>query len=171
MFFTPQPIGKRLGIGVRFGLKFLTPTWLNVWRTSEVLCVCVCVCIGWMGMFPEIMHLDKFFWLRLGSSLSLFLLFPFAGCFVWWSLSGFITSRVDRPITNCLPMTKHFGTSFSLFFILSDLKCYKSAFSSSTNLLWNAKLKEQPKKSVKEICFFKLENVFFFILLFHFQTS
>jgi hypothetical protein len=110
--------GKRLGIGVRLGLKFLPSTWLNVWGTSEILCVCVCVCIGWMGSFPESMLLDKkFFWLGLGFSLSLCSFFsPFLGALFNEVCKGFITSRVDRLITNRLPMTKHFGTSFSILF-------------------------------------------------------
>jgi hypothetical protein len=41
-----------------------------------------------------------------------------------------------------------------IFSILSDLKCYRSTFSSSTNHLWNAKPKEQAKKSRKENMFF-----------------
>ncbi len=77
-------------------------------------------------MFPESMHLDKkFFWLGLGFSLSLSLslsLFvpsfpPLLGALFNEVCQGFITSKVDRPIiTNRLPMTKHFGTSFSILF-------------------------------------------------------
>jgi hypothetical protein len=36
------------------------------------------------------------------------------------------------------------------FFILSDLKCYRNAFSSSTNHFGNAKPKEQLKKAIKK---------------------
>ncbi len=44
----------------------------------------------------------------------------------------------------------------------------KIFFSSSTNHLWNAKAKEQPRRAVKKIHFFELQNTFFsffFILI------
>jgi hypothetical protein len=74
-----------------------------------------------MGTFPQSMHLDKkFFWLGLGFSLSLFVpsFPPLLGASFNEVCQGFITSRVDRPITNRLPMIKHFGTSFSILFHL-----------------------------------------------------
>ncbi len=55
------------------------------------------------------------------------------------------------------------------FSILSYLKCYRNAFSSSTYVVGNAKPKEQPKKSSKENTvfrtvkrMFKLSNVNYF---------
>jgi hypothetical protein len=69
--------------------------------------------------------------------------------------------RVNRPITDRLPMTEHFGRFFQFFSILSDLKCYRSAFSSSTNYLWNAKPKDKPKKSCKKNMFFRILKLFF----------
>ncbi len=48
--------------------------------------------------------------------------------------------RVNWPIIDHLPMTEHFGKSFSLFFhFLSDWKCYRNIFPSFTNHLWNEK--------------------------------
>ncbi len=50
--------------------------------------------------------------------------------------------RVNWPIIDRLPMTEHFGKSFSFFFhFLSDWKCYRSIFPSFTNHLWNEKSK------------------------------
>ncbi len=47
---------------------------------------------------------------------------------------------------------------------MSDLKCYRNVFSSSTNHLWNAKPnKHAKKKTVKKISFFELQNAFIFI--------
>jgi hypothetical protein len=43
------------------------------------------------------------------------------------------TCRVDWPIINPMPMQEHFGKSSQFFSIWSDLKCYRSAFSSSTS--------------------------------------
>jgi hypothetical protein len=48
------------------------------------------------------------------------------------------------------------------FSILSDLKCYRSAFSSSTNHLSNAKHRDQPKKSSKEKTVFEIAKHVFF---------
>jgi hypothetical protein len=50
-----------------------------------------------------------------------------------------LVDRVDQPIIDRLPLTKHFDRSFSFFSILSDLKSYKSAFSSSRNHLSKCK--------------------------------
>jgi hypothetical protein len=49
------------------------------------------------------------------------------------------------------------------FSILSDLKCYKSTFSRSTSHLWTTKPKEQAKRAVKKICFFKISKHGFFV--------
>jgi len=57
-----------------------------------------------------------------------------------------LVDRVDQPIIDRLPLTEHFDRSFSFFSILSDLKCYRSAFSSSRNHLSNAKPRDKPKK-------------------------
>jgi hypothetical protein len=65
-------------------------------------------------------------------------------------------TRVNRPTTDCLPMTEYFGRFFQFFSILSDLKCYRSAFSSSTNHFRNAKPKDQPTKISKENTFFRI---------------
>jgi hypothetical protein len=70
-------------------------------------------------------------------------------------------TRVNRPITDSLPMPDTLADLSQFFLILSDLKCYRSAFSSSTNHLWNAKPKDQPKKSNKENTFSELQNVCF----------
>ncbi len=56
------------------------------------------------------------------------------------------------------------------FSILSDLKCYRSAFSSSTNRLSNAKPRGLAKKSCKENLFFWVARRDFFIFL-HFDPS
>jgi hypothetical protein len=81
---------------------------------------------------------------------------------------------VNRLITDHLLVTEHFVKTFlaKFFFILIYLKCYKSAFSSSTNHLWNEKPKDQPKKrrAVKKICFFELQSAFYFNF-FHFDPS
>jgi hypothetical protein len=89
-----------------------------------------------------------------------------------WSLC----SSVNWPIIAHLPITEHFGrtlwqivlnSSFWLLCIFSDLKCYRSTFSSSTNHLWNAKPNDQTKKVVKKIRFFFIaKGVFKFF--FHF---
>ncbi len=50
------------------------------------------------------------------------------------------------------------------FSILSDLKCYRSAFSSSTNHLSNAKHKDQPKKSRKENKLVEIAKHVFFLI-------
>jgi hypothetical protein len=84
--------------------------------------------------------------------------------------------RVNRPITDHLPMTEHFNRFFS---ILSDVKWYRRALTSSTHHsthhLWTAKSKDQPKKSSKEDTLFWIaKHVFFIFLHFdpsHFQTS
>jgi hypothetical protein len=47
------------------------------------------------------------------------------------------------------------------FSILNELKCYRNTFSSFTNHLGNAKPRDQPKKSYKEILFYKLQTRFF----------
>jgi hypothetical protein len=52
------------------------------------------------------------------------------------------------------------------FSILSDLKCYTSAFSSFTNSLSNAKPKEQPEKSSKKNMFFLNCKTHFFSFFF-----
>jgi hypothetical protein len=84
------------------------------------------------------------------------------GCIVcvWWVLfwevfPNWVTTlksiRVNRPITNHMPMTEHFVRSFSIllhfewFKMLEEhlLKLYKSSF-------WNAKPKDHPKNSSKE---------------------
>ncbi len=49
--------------------------------------------------------------------------------------------RVDRPIIDGL-LTEHLFISYHMCFILSDLKCYVSATSSSRNHLWSANEKE-----------------------------
>jgi hypothetical protein len=46
-----------------------------------------------------------------------------------------VVGKVNQPVTDRLPMIKHFGRSFSVLSILSDLKCCRSAFSSSINHL------------------------------------
>jgi len=76
-------------------------------------------------------------------------------------------ARVNRPIIDKLPMTEHFDKKFHFFSILSDLKCYRSTFSSFTNHLWNAKPNNQSKKSSKESTFFRIAKHF----LFHFDPS
>jgi len=58
------------------------------------------------------------------------------------------------------------------FFILSNLKCYRGTFSSSTNHLGNAKPRNQPQKSCKENMFFQIaKNIFFHFDPSYFQTS
>jgi hypothetical protein len=54
-----------------------------------------------------------------------------------------------------------------VFYILNDLKCYRSAFSSSTNHLWMQSQRTSQEKFVKKIRFYKLQNVLFFILTPH----
>jgi hypothetical protein len=76
-----------------------------------------------------------------------------------------IRGRVNWLVTNH-PMIKDFGKSFSILPHLSDLKCYKSTFSSFTNHLWNVKPKDQPKKSCKENMFFWIAKHFFFSFFF-----
>ncbi len=98
--------------------------------------------------------------------------------------------QINWPSTNCLPLAIG-RTLWQIFlnsssFILSDLKCYRSAFSSFTNHLWNAKPKDQPKKSSKEnmlffriakhVCFnffsfwpFLLSNLITFLVFIHFK--
>jgi hypothetical protein len=48
------------------------------------------------------------------------------------------------------------------FFILSDLKCYRRAFSSFTNILEMQSQRSSEKPAVKKVRFFELQIVFFF---------
>jgi hypothetical protein len=69
--------------------------------------------------------------------------------------------RADMPIIQhkSISLSSNTLPDLSQFFsILTDLKCYRSAFSSSTNHLWNAKPKEQQERkcvfSNCKTCFF-----------------
>jgi len=86
------------------------------------------------------------------------------------SLSQIKTGANLGPSLNISSSPKTLANLSQFFSILSDLKCYRSAFSSFRNHLSNAKSKEQPKKSSKEFFFFKLQNVFF-SKNFHFDPS
>jgi hypothetical protein len=80
-----------------------------------------------------------------------------------------------------LPMTKHFGKSFSILFHFEQFKMLQGAFSSSTNHLWNAKLRTSHKRATKKKCilnckmhFFSfwlllLSNLITFLCLIHFK--
>ncbi len=68
-----------------------------------------------------------------------------------------------------LPITKITALSLNIYldlchlcFILSDLKCYGSAISSSRNHFWSAKEKEKWKNSKKKNKLSNLQTMFFF---------
>ncbi len=83
-----------------------------------------------------------------------------------------INGRINWPIiTNRLAMTQTLLADLSqFFFILSDLKCYRSAFSSSANHLSIAEHEGQPKKSTKENMFFSNCKTCLFSFVFIFTS-
>jgi hypothetical protein len=56
---------------------------------------------------------------------------------LWKGRYAYHQTLVYKPVIDTLPDLSQF------FSILTDLKCYRSAFSSSTNHLWNAKPKDR----------------------------
>ncbi len=62
-------------------------------------------------------------------------------------------SRVNQPITDHLPMTEHFGRSFSILLHLESF-VYESLLKALQIIFENAKPSDQPKKSCKENTFF-----------------
>jgi len=114
-------------------------------------------------LFKEILsHLIAWVQLLL---LLLFLLVISDNNFYYWAL-GYIHLSLNTSLSPNI-----YGRSFSNFSILTDLKCFRSTFSSSTNHLWNAKPKELAKKSSKENMFFWIAKHGFFFHFFHFGPS
>ncbi len=71
-----------------------TKEFLFFYHTRTCLASFICRVFFLSICAPFVTHFGFcFFWLGLGSSLSLslslYFLSPFAGCFVWWSLPGF----------------------------------------------------------------------------------
>jgi len=75
----------------------------------------------------------------------------YLGGFVWSSLLMLLGQTSPSPIACLWPNIS--ADVFQFFSLLSDLKCYRSAFSSFTNHFWNAKPKDQPTTSSKENTF------------------
>ncbi len=69
------------------------------------------------------------------------------GCVWWWCQTLAFSSRVDRPITDRLPLWSNIYLYFHhMCLILSDLKCNENATSSSRNHFWSSKEKGVMKK-------------------------
>jgi len=79
--------------------------------------------------------------------------------------------RVNRPITDRLPMTEQFGRYFSILLYFEWFKNVIGATSQALQIIFEMQSQmTSPKKAVKKIDCFKLQNAIFFIFL-HFDPS